>query len=73
MAQYITGTMPPSIQDIYSKLCLRKAHNIIKDPTHPNHKLFTPLPSGGQYHSMRSETNRLRNSFYPQSIRLLNI
>jgi hypothetical protein len=48
MAQYITGTMLPPIQDIYSKLCLRKACSIVKDPTHPSHELFTPIPSGGR-------------------------
>ena len=61
------STMLPPIRDIYSKRCPRKACSIIKDPTHPSHELFTPLPPG-----MRSDTNRLRDSFYPQAIRLLN-
>jgi hypothetical protein len=64
MAQYIT------IQDIYSKWCLRKA--CIKDPTHLSQELFSPLLSGRQYWSLSSDTNRLRDRFYLQDIILLN-
>jgi hypothetical protein len=58
-AQYITGTVLPPIQDIYLKRCLGKARSIIKDPTHPSHKLFSPLPSGRRYRSIRSDRNSL--------------
>ena len=68
IAQYITGTVLPPIQDIYSKWCLREARTIIKDPSH---ELFNCLPSGRQYRSLRSD-NRLRDCFYLQTIRLLN-
>ncbi|KAI4890782.1 hypothetical protein NFI96_007797, partial [Prochilodus magdalenae] len=43
MAQRITGTQLPTIQDIYHKRCLGRARNIIKDVSHPNHGLFTLL------------------------------
>jgi hypothetical protein len=66
-AQYITGTVLLPIQDIY----LRKACSMINYPTHPSHELFSPLPSGRQYWSMRADTNGLRDSFYLQIIRLL--
>jgi hypothetical protein len=56
-AQYITGTVLPPIQDIYSKRCPRKERSIIKDPSH---ELFL----GRHYWSMRSDTNRLRDSLY---------
>ncbi|CAB1420935.1 unnamed protein product [Pleuronectes platessa] len=36
----------PATQDIYHQLCLRKAHNIIKDYSHPASRLFTLLPPG---------------------------
>ncbi|KAK3516413.1 hypothetical protein QTP70_010742 [Hemibagrus guttatus] len=36
----------PSIMDIYSIHCIRKANSIVDDPTHPSHTLFTLLPSG---------------------------
>ncbi|KAK1792647.1 hypothetical protein P4O66_012581 [Electrophorus voltai] len=35
-----------SITNIYITRCIRKATNIVKDPTHPSHELFTLLPSG---------------------------
>ncbi|KAK3508794.1 hypothetical protein QTP70_007632 [Hemibagrus guttatus] len=36
----------PSIMDIYSTRCIRKANSIVDDPTHPSHTLFILLPSG---------------------------
>ena len=33
---------------------------------HPLSETFTPLPSGKRYRSIRSETNRLKNSFFSQ-------
>ncbi|KAI4903633.1 hypothetical protein NFI96_009461, partial [Prochilodus magdalenae] len=65
IAQGITGTQLPTIQDIYHKRCLGR--NIIKDVSHPNHGLFTPLPSGRRYRSLRSRTSRLRNCFFHEA------
>ena len=62
-AQYITGAKLPAIQ----------ALKIVKDSSHPSHRLFSPLPQGKQYRSAKSRSKRLLNSFYPQAIRLLNI
>ncbi len=45
---------------------------IISDSTHSTNGLFTLLPSGKRYRSMRCKTDRFRNSFFPQAIRLLN-
>ncbi|KAI4877181.1 hypothetical protein NFI96_007309, partial [Prochilodus magdalenae] len=74
MAQRITGTQLPTIQDIYRKRCLGRARNIIKDVSHPNHGLFTLLPSDRRYRSLRSRTSRLRsrtsrlkNSFFHEA------
>ncbi len=58
----------PSLQDIYTRRCTRKARRIIKDFSHPSHRLLFLLPSG----SIRSRTSRLRDSFFPQAIRLMN-
>jgi hypothetical protein len=66
----MTGTVLQPSQDIYWKRCLRKARSIIKAPTHLSHELFV-LSSGRCYRSMRSDTYRLRDSFYLQAIRLL--
>ncbi len=49
-----------------------RAVKIIKDSTHPGNHLFCLLPSGRRFRSMMAKTERLRKSFFPQAIRLLN-
>ena len=71
-AERIIGGHLPSVQGIYNSRCLRKARNIVKDHSHPGYGLFTLLPSGRRYRSIRARTTRLTNSFYPQAVRLLN-
>ncbi|GAA6107797.1 uncharacterized protein LOC121182596, partial [Tachysurus ichikawai] len=70
-AEKIIGVSLPSIIDTYTTRCIRKANSIVDDPTHPSHTLFTLLPSGKRYRSIRALTTRLCNSFFPQAIRLL--
>ena len=72
-AQYITGAKLPAIQDFYTRRCQRKALKIVKDSSHPSHRLFSLLPHGKRYRSAKSRSKRLLNSIYPQAIRLLNI
>ncbi len=62
----------PPLQDIYTRRCTRKARSIIKDSSHPSHRLLFLLPSGRRFRSIRSRTSRLRDSFFPQAIRLMN-
>ncbi|KAK3556678.1 hypothetical protein QTP70_013059 [Hemibagrus guttatus] len=45
-AEKIIRVSLPSITDIYSTHCIRKANSIVDDPTHPSHTLFTLLLSG---------------------------
>ncbi|KAI5620655.1 gastrula zinc finger protein XlCGF28.1-like [Silurus asotus] len=71
-AEKIIGVSLPSIMDIYTTRCIRKAHSIVDDHTHPSHTYFTLLPSGKRFRSIRAVTTRLCNSFFPQAIRLLN-
>ncbi|KAK3532003.1 hypothetical protein QTP86_003229 [Hemibagrus guttatus] len=71
-AEKIIGVSLPSIMDMYTTRCIRKANNIVDDPTHPSHTLFTLMPSGKRYRSIRALATRLCNSFFPQAIRLLN-
>ena len=71
-AEKIIGTSLPSIKAIAENRCLTKANNILSDPTHPHHGLFTLLPSGRKYRSIGSKTERFTKSFFPQAIRLLN-
>ncbi|KAI4883935.1 hypothetical protein NFI96_030564, partial [Prochilodus magdalenae] len=71
-AEKIIGVSLPTITDIYTTRCIRKATSIVDDHTHPLQTLFTLLPSGKRYRSIQALTSRLYNSFFPQAIRLLN-
>ncbi len=72
LAERISGSTLPSLQDIYLKRCKSRAAKIIKNSNHPGNHLFCLLPSGKRYRSMMAKTERLRKSFFPQAIRLLN-
>ncbi|KAK0134286.1 hypothetical protein N1851_030137 [Merluccius polli] len=72
IAQRITGSPLPSIEAVQRKRCLRKARSIAKDNSHPNHRLFTLLPSGKRYRSLGTRTSRFRGSFFPQAVTLLS-
>ena len=71
-AQRTVGCSLSTTTDIYSSRCRKRASCIMKDPTHPAHALFVPLPSGRRLRSIKSRTTRLRNSFFPEAVRLLN-
>uniref|UniRef100_A0A9J8BGG6 Reverse transcriptase domain-containing protein n=1 Tax=Cyprinus carpio carpio TaxID=630221 RepID=A0A9J8BGG6_CYPCA len=70
--QCITGTTLPAIEDIQRKCRLRRACSILKDSSHPEQRLFNLLPSGWPFRSLRTRTSRLRNSFFPTAVSLLN-
>ncbi len=72
LAERISGSTLPSLQGIYLKRCRSRAAKITKDSTHPGNHLFRLLPSGRRYRSLMAKTERLRKSFFPQAIRLLN-
>ncbi|KAL6457442.1 hypothetical protein MHYP_G00344050 [Metynnis hypsauchen] len=71
-AQRTVGVSFPTTMDIYTSRCKKRATSIMKDPTHPAHTLFVPLPSGRRLRSIRTKTTRLRNNFFPEAVRLLN-
>ncbi|KAK1804455.1 hypothetical protein P4O66_020463 [Electrophorus voltai] len=71
-AERITHTELPDLQTIYYKRCQTKARRIVKDPTHPNNRLFSLLRSGKRFRSLKTKTERLKRSFFPQAIRALN-
>ncbi len=52
LAEHISGSALPSLQDIYLKRCKSRAAKIIKDSTHPGNHLFCLLPSGKRFRSM---------------------
>ncbi len=57
------------LSPLYRKI---RAAKIIKDSNHPGNSLFILLPSGRRFRSMMANTERLKRSFFPQAIRLLN-
>ena len=69
-AQYIKL---PAIRDLYPRRCQRKTLKIVKDSSHPSHRLFSLLLHDKCSGSVKSRSKRLLNSFYPQAIRLLDI
>ncbi len=72
LAERISGSTLPSLQGIYLKRCKSRTAKILKDSTHPGNHLFRLLPSGKRFRSLMAKTERLRKSFFPQAIRLLN-
>ncbi|KAI5085655.1 gastrula zinc finger protein XlCGF28.1-like, partial [Silurus meridionalis] len=70
-AQRITGT-PLPVMDIQKKRCLRRARSILKDSSHPAHRLYSLLPSGRRFRCLRTRTSRLKNSFFSRAVSLLN-
>lgn len=58
--------------DIYISKCRKGAKCIMKDPTHLANGLFVPLPSGRRLQSIQSRSSRLKGSFFPTVVRLLN-
>ncbi|KAI4879346.1 hypothetical protein NFI96_026340 [Prochilodus magdalenae] len=59
-AQCITGVQLPHLLDLYTSRCLRRTRRVLKDSTHPSHCLFSQLPSGRRFRSIKSRTSRLR-------------
>jgi hypothetical protein len=72
-AQYITRAKLPAIQDLSTRRCQRKPLKIVKDSSHPSHRLFSLVPHGKRYQSAKSRSKSLLKSFYLRTIRLLNI
>uniref|UniRef100_A0A3P9JJT9 Vitellogenin domain-containing protein n=1 Tax=Oryzias latipes TaxID=8090 RepID=A0A3P9JJT9_ORYLA len=68
----IIGTTLPEMSSLYTIRCLKRVHNILHDQHHPTHHLFHLLPLGRRYRYIKAKTTRLRNSLYPQAVRLLN-
>ncbi len=67
LAERISGSALPALQDIYLKRCKSRAAKIIKDSTHPGNHLFRLLPYGKRFRSMMEKTERLRRSFFHQA------
>lgn len=68
----IIGCLLPTLEDLYSSHCLRRANNILRDSTHPGHSHLELLPSGRCFRSLKARTNRLKNCFYAKAITTLS-
>ncbi len=55
LAERISGSALPSLQDIYLKRCKSRAVQIIKVSNHPCNHLFCLLPSGKRFRSMMAK------------------
>ncbi len=60
-ACHTVGGELPSLQDIYTRRCMRKGQRIT---SHPSHGLFSLLPSGRRIRSIRSRTSWLKGGFF---------
>ncbi len=56
LAERISGSALPSLQEIYLKRCKSRAAKILKDSNHHGNHLFCLLPSGKCFRSMMAKT-----------------
>ncbi|KAI5614000.1 gastrula zinc finger protein XlCGF28.1-like [Silurus asotus] len=63
-AEKIIGVSLPSIMDIYTTRCIRKANSSVDDHTHPSDTLFTLLLSGKRHSGCHINTVQ---QFFPAS------
>ncbi len=66
LAERISRSALPSLQDIYLKRCKSRAVKIIKDSNHPSNCLFTLLPSGKRFRCLMTKLRDLGGVSYPR-------
>ena len=71
-AERVVGCPLPSLESLAAARSLDRAKRIIADSSHPASAMFERLPSGRRYRSMACRMTRLKDSFFPWAIRLLN-
>ena len=71
-ASRLTGLEQEPVCVLYDGRFRQRARRIVGDPSHPADSLFTPLPSGLRFRSIKTKTTRHLNSFFPQATTLLN-
>jgi hypothetical protein len=71
-ASRVIGEPLPTLESIYRQRLKKRSYKIVEDPSHPAHELFELLPSGRRYRSIKTRTNRFKNSLFPSAIRLLS-
>ena len=68
----IVGVRQESLNALYERRAVRKARVMAVDESHGLSKYFELLPSGKRYRMPRFRTLRMKNSFIPNSISLMN-
>ena len=71
-SKIVGQTLELHFQAAYTKRMLSLASNISSDPSHVLFKEYQLLPSNRRFRVPQARLNRLRNSFVPQSVKLLN-
>ncbi len=65
LAERISGSTLPSLQDIYLKRCKSRGAKIIKDSNHPGNHHFCLLPSGKRFRSKMAKNWKTEEEFLP--------
>ena len=71
-AAKIIGRSVPQLSELTEGAVVRKALSVAADTNHPLNYCFELLPSGRRYRCAKCNTARLRKSFIPQAVVLLN-
>jgi hypothetical protein len=71
-AEKIIGTQLPSLDDLIKSRTIRKVHRTMADESHPLCSQFQLLPSRRRLRVAKSRTERMRKSFVPSAITVLN-
>ena len=68
----VVGEKQLSMNELYERQVRKKASAIANDKCHILAQHFERLPSGRRFRTLKARTNRLKNSFIPTSVVLLN-
>ena len=68
----IVGERQMGMNDLYERRVRKKASEIANDDSHVFAQHYERLPSGRRLRTLKARTCRLKNSFIPMSIVLLN-
>ncbi|XP_025101682.1 uncharacterized protein LOC112568566 [Pomacea canaliculata] len=71
-ASRIVGSQQLSLSHLYDSALVRKATQIMLDPTHPLNPRFEPMPSGRRLRVPLVKKNVYRRSFIPSAISAVN-
>ena len=67
----ISRNLPVS-EELYKARVIKKSKSIISNEFHPANDLFEPMTTGTRYTSIRTDSTRTLDSFYPSAARLLD-